>query len=541
MKNKYLATSFKIIAQLMSVLRRLAVFVLTNILKYSKVFLKFSFEFSKKYLGLTFDIIKKELEKKKASNKSNSSVNFGKLFNKTFSKPSNKSSNKSFKIFSFWKKDYNKQDSPTMFGKEQSSNSSFNNSFNTTSTFGNSSNASNTSSSYGFRNSTPQKTRQKNYRQKLFTTNSPLIPEINIIPKKDFENNNNATFFGRILHFLNPHRVWSLIDWSKLYSFSWIRGVNRQLVKFDVNKNFGKITFFGILTFLVGGFLYFSIIDTSAVINRYQVTFSDNSYLNINQLNKITEDLKDDKVLGFVPNNNYFFVNSNNITKIAQKNFGFVSKVEVVSKEYPNLARLSITTYPASHSLLVKVNNQEEVWLIGDSGEILGQDLSGKKNNLIIVNKPFEINITNPKTGQELVSFGELNLNQYSNFLNKIKLVNQIKKTAQALNIPIQKILFLSILDGEVTVEVGGAGGSSTELFFDTSLTSPEVGIAKFENILQSQNLDNKNETYYNKLKKNELKYIDFRINRKVYVCDRGAKCDITAKPLDQNLKKPQN
>lgn len=288
---------------------------------------------------------------------------------------------------------------------------------------------------------------------------------------------------------------------------SLFKNLNLYILKWKLIERFNKLVA-GFLVFASIIFLiYLSFFDTRFLIKTYAINFPDGSFLSESESNKIVEEIRDKKMFGFLPGNQYWFINNQNLTLVGRGSIPEVLTVEIKEKSWPNQASLEIKTEPILLTLGVIENNEPRYWRISQSGNVLTEDTLNLRESLVMVDLP----ITFDKPG---VTLKDYKLKDDEEQVNRFWFVFWLWQELNSLGIEYVKTSFPSIVDSDVWIQTK----NGTKLLFNTSS-------------LTRENQKNRLEQFFASTKKNDesqgrLAYVDFRIPKKIFICNRGKECD---------------
>jgi hypothetical protein len=285
-----------------------------------------------------------------------------------------------------------------------------------------------------------------------------------------------------------------------------------QSVQKEFNLWLVKIQLIPRLNFLVGVgsaivllffFFYLCFFDTYFIVNEYEIKFTEGSYISSNDTVKIIQNIKDSKLLGIVPNNQYWFLNSQNLTSAMSKFEPEIVEVKVQDRVWPNKAILEITTQPILITLGI---NNGEYWRISQTGKVLSSDEAGLREKLVNVERPISLN----RSGVTLQNYSfQDDLPQ----LNRFWFINWIWKVLELQNYKVLSTTLPSLFDTDIIITLD----SGTKLYFDSNSLPQDSQKKRIDTILDSK--------YRTDINLGEIKYLDFRIPRKVFICLQNREC----------------
>jgi len=273
-----------------------------------------------------------------------------------------------------------------------------------------------------------------------------------------------------------------------------------------------------LMSISVGSFLsYLIFFDTYFLVKDYQVFFdnhcfedttlsySDCSYLSHKNTAKVLDIVKKSKFLGFVPNNQLWFLNDRNYTFAARKSDFEIINIEIVKRYWPNKAVLKITTKPILLTLQI---NDNQYWRVSQDGIVLGLDEAGLKERLVKVDSKIEFNTV--EGSFEGYTFAD-NLDQKNRFWFIIWLWQNLQQNG----IEIQETKIPSLVDQDVIIQTK----SGTKLWFDPLAMTQQNQQKRLNASLNKDSLLRKN------MLAGKYKYLDYRFPRKIFICEKGQSC----------------
>jgi hypothetical protein len=439
-------------------------------------------------------------------------INFrkSKVFkNKSYSQNKKINSKPLFWGFNFLNKNQNNQSNYSLKPKSIFSFGSIFNNFNNSSSSKKSTNKNLKSSTHVIRSKNLFQNNSKNLVNKVFEPVRDITEEINKSGKsskkseKSFIPRINGDKFKNLGNF-SPKRTLYAINYfitkhKLVYRFNWL--------------SFG-ITGFCLIAFII----YLLFFDTFFLIKNYSVTFDGSSYLSVEDSKQVIDSIKKDKFLGFVPNNQLWFANSKNMTIAANKNVSEVKNIIIEDRVWPNSINIRVVTQPI---LLTLVINNNEYWRVGRSGDVLSRDDAGLRENLVVVERP--ISFSKPNVSLSDYKFDKncpkdtdkvINNAEQCDQLNRFWFTVWIWQQLDNLEIKYNKTIYPSLFDTDVFVQTD----SGTTLRFNSINMSSTIQSQRITNILKSDIMTRVNQ--------GGISYIDFRIPKKVYLCNRGGQCE---------------
>jgi hypothetical protein len=293
--------------------------------------------------------------------------------------------------------------------------------------------------------------------------------------------------------------------------------VKYTISKWRIAERMNQFIFGSIFAFTLIFVVYLSLFDTLFLVKSYSISFDYNdktheySYLDTVATKDLIDNIKKQRFLGLVPSNQLWFLNSQNLTNVAQKSNASVRNISVERRIWPNNAQLKITTEPIILTLGITLGNNttnSEYWRISREGEIMTSDDSGIREKLVVVDKPVQFN----KSDKNLrdISFSN-NIEQLDRFWFTLWLWDTLKEQ----NIPILKTSYPSLFDNDVNIHLI----NGTILQFNNQTSSKEGHKLRIEQFFS-------NPKYRVQLNEGKYGYVDFRIPKRIFICNRGELCE---------------
>jgi hypothetical protein len=292
------------------------------------------------------------------------------------------------------------------------------------------------------------------------------------------------------------------------------KNINFYIVKWRIIEKFNRFLAIILASSAIICLIYISFFDRFFLVKTYSVSFSDNSFLDNDEVNQITTQFSQQKILGVLPNNQYWFLSDYNLTQIAKKTIPEVQSVQITDRVWPNKVDLKITTDPVLVTLGVMENNQKKYWRISQTGKVIDEDTLNLRQNVVEVDKIISFD----KPGSSLKDYP---LQDNQDQLNRYWFVLWLWSAMSSLNINVAKTVFPTLLDTDVEIITD----QGTKLLFDTDAMSKDN---QFQRIKATLNTTINNNLVRTMLDSGKLNYIDFRIPKKVFVCDTGKSCNST-------------
>ena len=341
--------------------------------------------------------------------------------------------------------------------------------------------------------------------------------------KINFENPNN-TVFEPVKSKVTIPNFWSKItdrfyDWKRTkYDFVWFREINSWFVNFHVLRKINKNIFRSIIAFLLIFVIYLSFFDTYFLVKSYDIRFGENSYLSETQTNFLISSLQKNKVFGFIPNNQYWFLNTQTLTASAKGIISDIKEIKLENRTWPNKASLLINTNPILVTLSVKENNEQKFWRVSPDGDIVSADNAGIWENLVTVEKPYQVAFQD-KQNNNSPTLKNVSFRNNKVQLNKFNLIQKLWPVLKENEIKVVSTSIPSLVDSDIFFLTE----NGTKLMFDSQVFDSDNQIRRINEFLRKIDADG------NKIieleKSGKLKYIDFRIPKRLYFCYNGDKC----------------
>ena len=322
----------------------------------------------------------------------------------------------------------------------------------------------------------------------------------NIISKVLHSKKSKFSFGFKSTEYLKPQAFAGLAS-------SWQKEFKLWLIKIQLIPRLNALIGMGSLVVLLLFFFYLCFFDTNFIVKNYQINFTNGSYISNEDMAKIVQSVKDAKLLGIVPNNQYWFLNSQNLTASMSKYEPQIREVKVIDRIWPDKAILEITTEPI---LLTLGINTGEYWRVSQEGRIISKDEAGLREKLVVVERPISLN----RSGLTLKNYSfKDDLPQ----LNRFWFINWLWKLLGLLNYKVVSTSLPSLFDTDITITLD----SGTKLYFDSSALAQDSQKKRIETVLDSK--------YRSEINLGQINYLDFRISRKVFVCLQNRECSNVA------------
>jgi len=294
-------------------------------------------------------------------------------------------------------------------------------------------------------------------------------------------------------------------DFIKIYDV--FKNFNFYIVKWRLIERFNKLVA-GFLIFVSLVFLfYLSLFDTRFLIKTYAINFPEGSFLSPIETEKVVGEIREKKMFGVLPGNQYWFINNQNLTLVGRGSVPEVQTVEIKEKIWPNQAVLEIKTEPILLTLGVTENNRVRYWRINQNGNVITEDTLNIREKLVMVDLP----ITFDKPGATLK---EYKLKDDEDQVNRFWFVVWLWREFKTLGIEYVRTSFPSIVDSDVQIQTK----NGTKLIFNTTSLTTENQKNRLEQFFLSSKKDDE--------KAGKLAYVDFRIPKKLFICYKSKECD---------------
>jgi hypothetical protein len=303
--------------------------------------------------------------------------------------------------------------------------------------------------------------------------------------------------------------VRDIARWVSLIPLYW-QSIKLSLRSFNVVRYSYRFLLTTLLTLLVLFVTYLSLFDSTFYLKKYTIQTAPDSFLSDTSAQSLVDSLKKQNVAGFLPLNNYWFLNQNALNEVVTGQSP-LSSLTLAAKTWPDSATLTVHTEPILATLAVQVDNTKEYLAIGQDGTTLGYDSAHLRTNLIDVLSPVIV------TQKNSIST-TLKLNQHPIQMQKIWFAKELRRWLTDLHISVASIAFSSLSDYDPDIVVTTSTG--TLLLFDYQA---------FDQQLQRERIETTwKQTTLAKDEKNSLiSYIDFRIEKRIFWCLKTEACSI--------------
>lgn len=279
--------------------------------------------------------------------------------------------------------------------------------------------------------------------------------------------------------------------------------LNLQLIS-KINNILLTLIILLILSFV----FYLGYFDNYFLIKNYNVFFSENSYLNSEDTDILLQTFNKDKSVFGLSNNQYWFINTDNITNISKNYFPYISKIEIIKRTWPNTVDIRITTSPLLATIAIKEDDQIKYWRISEEGFVMTQDKNNLKEELIQINRSISFN-------KSKLTFKDYDISKNKILINRLWMVKFLKEIFLKNNLTNFSVIFPSISDTDVIFKI-----NNTKFVFEsnTDFLAKEITQLRLETFFKSQLIED--------FRQKKINYLDFRIpNGKIYVCNINSQC----------------
>ncbi len=323
----------------------------------------------------------------------------------------------------------------------------------------------------------------------------------------DLENQaNTKTLSGRLLF---PKNIW-FFGLPTIISILKTRLIKTRLLQ-RIHSTAVRLLILASVGFIV----YLTLFDTYFLVNKYDIVFARNSYLDSQNLQKIITAFQQQKFLGVLPNNQFWFINERSLYNLARQINPEVTQVKILARTWPNQVKLEIATKPILVTL--GLNNGQEYWRVGQTGRIVSKDEANLRENLVVVEYPVVLTVSGQLQTPQEISFANYSFEQKFNQLNRFWYIIWLWNELDKLQVKVISTAIPSLSDFDSNVII--TTSNNTKLYFDVNTGDATNQARRLKLILE-------NSTLADKEAKGELAYIDFRFPKRIFVCNRNAKCD---------------
>ncbi len=279
-----------------------------------------------------------------------------------------------------------------------------------------------------------------------------------------------------------------------------------------LNRLIGSIIILGTFLFLI----YLIFFDTFFLVKKYEITFTNGSYLDSTNVEQLIKSFNQDPFLGFIPNNQFWFLSDQNLSAVARNSNPEIVQVRIVERIWPNQVKIEITTKPILITL--GLNNRQEYWRIGQNGRVVSRDEANLRQNLVVVEKPTTLTFATNSPSDlrfENPNFADYSFEHREQQLNRFWFIIWLWAQLEELGINTVKTSIPSISDFDTDVVITTT--NNTKLYFDLK-SGDMVNQARRLNFAFKSKIGQQES-------QGELAYIDFRTPKKIFVCPKNAKC----------------
>jgi len=332
----------------------------------------------------------------------------------------------------------------------------------------------------------------------------------NFVPSQDISQLLNKTSYANLLNtakdqFLDIQNGSTLTKIKSRLNNYWL-----HFKRFALSKNTQLTLILGFVSILMISLIYFSIFSTEFIVKNYAVSFTNGSYLDKSSTQKVVQKFGDNGILGVIPYNHFWFLNSQTLTFVAKKVDPSITKVDLIGRFWPNNAQIKITTEP----ILSTLNINSEYYLISRSGKVIGIDYGGNRQKVVIVRSSHK-NVDSQELGKV---FSEIRPDSKAgnNQLNRLYFIENAINKLKENKINIVRTEIQTVFEKDTDVVFYTENGTS--LIFDS------------QNISLGDNLNRLNVLLYTTkigedFNSGKLNYVDLRIKDKAYYCYQNSEC----------------
>lgn len=312
---------------------------------------------------------------------------------------------------------------------------------------------------------------------------------------------------------------------KKITSRDFLTNFNLLLVQFRLKDRLNGFFSYSIVAILVFFMVYLSFFDTNFLVNEYEIIFTDvkseneivyTSFLADQEIEKILKGFNQGRAFGFIPHNQYWFVNDLNLTLVARNIIPEVREVVIQERIWPNRLVIEIKTEPILATLGIYERNQKRYWRVNQRGQVFSQDTAFILENLIFIDSPVTLTSQTADGSIGQITLQDYELENSQTQLNRLWFANWLWNRFENKEVDILETRFPTLLDTNVIITTR----NDTKMYFDSDIdrVPREILTARLEQIFRSEiNRD---------LREGKIAYIDFRLEtRRVVVCYRTEKC----------------
>lgn len=294
---------------------------------------------------------------------------------------------------------------------------------------------------------------------------------------------------------------------QKVRSFSFqrsLKNLNYYVVKWKIGEQFSSYILKSSGLLAVLAIFYLSFFDTFFLIKTYTVEFEEGSYLSEDIAQNLVNDLKSERIVGIFPNNQLWFINSQNVTLTAKNHSKDIEKIEISNRSWPNQAGLRITTKP---TLLTLNINDSQYWRIGIDGSVISEDTAEIKQNVVYVQRPVFFDTSG-------ANFADYPLQQNEDQLNRIYFIDWLWKNLENQGVSNVRTELPSLQDTDVSVTTE----AGTTMLFNSEAIQKELQLTRLRGVLANPEIARE-------FNDGVIEYIDFRIPKKIFICYKNTEC----------------
>jgi hypothetical protein len=273
------------------------------------------------------------------------------------------------------------------------------------------------------------------------------------------------------------------------------------------NLIFGYLVIFSI----VGSFLYISLWDRFFLIRDFEIVFNSQeypSYLSEEEVQKLVKKWQESKIYGIFPNNQYWFANQESLFNTANSLYPNITNIKILQKKWPDKLKVEITTAPILLTLKIQTNNSTYYLRVAESGKVVNIDKAGLKENLVNV----DLKIANISENK----IKNLDFSQNNQVYNRLWFTKKIIDWSNSKNsyLKLAGIEYPTPIDNDVVLILY----NGARLILDSQSIT-------WENQVRRLNFFLTNPDWSLALQNQKIRYVDFRINRKIFICYYGKGC----------------
>lgn len=289
----------------------------------------------------------------------------------------------------------------------------------------------------------------------------------------------------------------------------WVSIFKRFLILIHF-KSWKKVIFgYLIIISILASALYISFWDRYFLVRDYEIELANSqghrSYLSNEQIQSLVETWQQSKNLIFLPNNQYWYANEKSYLEIAKNLYPEITDIEIVQKSWPDTMKIRIYTKPVLATLRLEVDDRTYYLRIGDDGKVINFDKAEVKDSVISV----QLKTTNT-TEAELLAY---DFSQNSIVYNRLWFIKSLREWFGENQKNIVGIEIPTPIDSDlvITFETG------TKFYLNSQNIAWQNQIARLNFFYSYEKWQQENQ-------QGLIKYVDFRINNKIFICykDRG-------------------